>query len=300
MVPLIRTVLGAFRRLRRTPDETPGTAPAGTPGGTGIPAGLVAAQRVGSHLIASGATHQGSVRVNNEDALLIDPRAGLLIVADGMGGHSAGEVASRMAVDVIQQALRGPDRGGLSHEPFDTGLAPSDRAASVADAVKLANRQVFRAGCADGACTGMGTTVALALVDGRVVTYCSVGDSRAYLYRGGALTQLTVDDSWVQAMREASPQAFDAAAHGSMRHVLTKVVGAAPEIDCTVAACELRGGDALLLCTDGLHGLVSDDEIRACFADCQSPEGVASALLDRALDAGGLDNVTVLVAQCTG
>jgi protein phosphatase len=282
IAPLLRSLIDAFRRRRRAPSAS------------------ACARFIGSSLLACGDTHQGCVRGNNEDSLLIDPHAGLLIVADGMGGHSAGEVASRMAVEVIQQAL-GEPAGGAPGEGSPRPDPPSSaRATSLAAAVKQANRQVFEAGCAEASCAGMGTTVAVALVEGHVATYCSVGDSRIYLYRGGGLEQLTVDDSWVQTMQNAGPESFDPTAHGSMRHVLTKVVGAFPEIDCTVGECALGRGDSLLLCTDGLHGLVSDESIRGCFAESQSPQRVVSALIGRAIAAGGLDNVTVLVAQCTG
>src|SRR5262245_21359938 len=165
-------------------------------------------------LAASGVTHQGR-RSTNEDSWLVDLDLGLLVVADGMGGHNAGEVASALAVKVI-------------HEVFASDGNPTDQALLVR-AVQVANDRILAAAAEQPADSGMGTTVVAVLIVGAHAFYTSVGDSRVYLWRGGHLTQLTRDDSWLaETLDGEGEQIHDIGSH-PMRHVLTKVVGLRPE-----------------------------------------------------------------------
>jgi len=170
-------------------------------------------------LAAYGVTHQGR-RSTNEDAWLVDLDLGLLVVADGMGGHNAGEVASALAVKVIREVFEG------------SGDVPSETL--LTHAVQSANERILSAAAEQPAHSGMGTTVvAVAIVDDHAF-YTSVGDSRVYLWRGGRLTQLTRDDSWLaETLDGAGEQPQDIGTH-PMRHVLTKVVGLRPELDASV------------------------------------------------------------------
>ena len=233
-------------------------------------------------LAAYGVTHQGR-RSSNEDAWLVDLDLGLLVVADGMGGHNAGEVASALAVKVIR-------------EVFVSSGDPSGEAVLV-HAIQSANERILAAAAEQPAHSGMGTTVvAVAIVDDRAF-YTSVGDSRVYLWRSGRLTQLTRDDSWLaETLDGAAEQPQDIGTH-PMRHVLTKVVGLRPELEATVSECALAVGDSLLLCSDGVHGAVPHELLASMLSSQKSVEEVAQNVLRSAISRGATDNVTAVVAR---
>jgi PPM family protein phosphatase len=232
-------------------------------------------------LAAYGVTHQGR-RSTNEDAWLVDLDLGLLVVADGMGGHNAGEVASALAVKVIREA-------------FESGDPPSQDL--LTHAVQLANERILTAASEQPAHSGMGTTVVAVLVIDERAFYTSVGDSRVYLWRGGHLTQLTRDDSWLaETLEGEAEQPHDIGSH-PMRHVLTKVVGLRPELHASVAECPLGAGDALLLCSDGVHGAVPHDLLATMLSSKRTVEDVAQSVVRSAIARGATDNVTAVVAR---
>jgi PPM family protein phosphatase len=233
-------------------------------------------------LAAYGVTHQGR-RSTNEDAWLVDLDLGLLVVADGMGGHNAGEVASALAVKVIREVFEG------------SGDVPSE--ALLTHAVLSANERILSAAAEQPAHSGMGTTVvAVAIVDDRAF-YTSVGDSRVYLWRGGRLTQLTRDDSWLaETLDGAGEQPQDIGTH-PMRHVLTKVVGLRPELEATVSECALAVGDALLLCSDGVHGALPHELLASMLSSQKTVEDLAQNVVRSAINRGATDNVTAIVAR---
>ena len=233
-------------------------------------------------LAAYGVTHQGR-RSTNEDAWLVDLDLGLLVVADGMGGHNAGEVASALAVKVIREVFEG------------SGDVPSETL--LTHAVRSANERILSAAAEQPAHSGMGTTVvAVAIVDDHAF-YTSVGDSRVYLWRGGRLTQLTRDDSWLaETLDGAGEQPQDIGTH-PMRHVLTKVVGLRPELDATVSECALAVGDALLLCSDGVHGAVPHELLASMLGSQKTVEDLAQNVVRSAINRGATDNVTAIVAR---
>ena len=232
-------------------------------------------------LAASGVTHQGR-RSTNEDSWLVDLDLGLLIVADGMGGHNAGEVASALAVEVIRETLvasgRRPDQGLLEQ------------------AVETANGRILAAATGQPDHAGMGTTVVAALVtDGRAI-YASVGDSRAYLWRDGRLTQLTRDDSWLaETLHEVGDDQNHDLRH-PMRHVLTKVVGLRPDLRATSAECPFTSGDRLLLCSDGVHGAVPPEVLTNMLGSHRAVSAVAGDIVRTAIARGASDNATAIVA----
>ena len=249
-------------------------------------------------LTAYGVTHPGRVRPNNEDALLWDAPGGLFVVADGMGGHQAGEVASRMAVETVQSFLEA-SRG--DHDltwPFGFDPAISMNANRLVTAVRLANRKVFQAGEDKPDLAGMGTTIVVALVDGETLTFCGVGDSRIYLLSGSVLQQITHDDSWVATVLARDPE-FDRAqlAHHPMRHVLTNVLGAREDTDVEVGERPLRKGEQLLLCSDGLYGGLDDAAMQILLSSPGGLNELGDRLVATSLERGGTDNITVVLVR---
>src|SRR5262245_33132816 len=183
-------------------------------------------------LAAHGVTHTGR-RPTNEDSLLVDPGRGLFIVADGMGGHNAGEVASDIAVKTIGAFLT----DDTPHTQTRLDMA-----------IKAANEQILETASGQSDYAGMGTTVVVALLTDAHALFANVGDSRAYVWRKGTLKRLTRDDSWVTAAFEGAADGGLGVEHHPMRHVLTKVVGLRPELQPSVAEFDFRAGDILLLC----------------------------------------------------
>jgi len=233
-------------------------------------------------LAAYGATHPGR-RSTNEDSLLVDPELGLFIVADGMGGHNAGEVASDLAVNTIRHIIAG------NGEPL---------AARLERAIRLANRRILETASRRGEYSGMGTTVsAVCVVEGRAI-YSSIGDSRVYRMHGGVLAQLTQDDSWISnALATGVTMTQEEIDVHPMRHVLTEVVGVRPDLEPKVFDCELEAGDLLLICSDGLHGAIPPDTLGETLAESRSVEAIAESLVQQAIEFGATDNVTAVVVR---
>jgi protein phosphatase len=229
-----------------------------------------------------------------------DADAGLFVVADGMGGHQAGEVASHLAVDTLRTFLEAThgDRDLTWPYGFDPRLSFNGN--RLVTAVKLANHRVFQEGEGQQAYSGMGTTIVAALIERSHVTFCSVGDSRLYLMSPGSFVQLTHDDSWVATVLANEPGVDEASlAHHPMRHVLTNVIGARDETEVEVGECPLKRGDTLLLCTDGLHGMLDDATLQLILAAAGSSKEMAERLVGAALERQATDNVTVVIVRCT-
>jgi len=224
---------------------------------------------------AGVATHVGQVRTGNEDAYLLEPP--LYAVADGMGGHRGGEVASQLALTTIAESFR---KGA---EPF-------------ADQVRAANRAVFERSGADRAVAGMGTTLTAAVIQGDVAHLVHVGDSRAYLLRAGSLRQLTDDHTLVNRMVKAGEITPAEAEVHPNRNVLVRALGTEADVPLDERDVGLLDGDRLLLCSDGLTGMLTEDQIQAILASTQgAPQEAADRLVLAANRAGGVDNITVVV-----
>jgi protein phosphatase len=223
-------------------------------------------------------TDLGLVRSNNEDSYLVDKERGLAIVADGMGGHAGGEVASKIAVDTISERLNAAGSlwpfGRLGRE-----------GARIVDAIRLANRRVRDAAAQDTSLTGMGTTVVVLWIRGRYAHVAHVGDSRIYRYRKGGLVQLTRDHSWPSE-------------EAAMRNVLTRAVGAEDKVDIDHRVVDVGRGDVFLLCSDGLTRPVADECIVETLRDSQNGDQASAALVELAKRNGAPDNVTVVLAYC--
>lgn len=247
-------------------------------------------------ITAHAATDPGPVRTVNEDAFLLDPEQGLYAVADGMGGHNAGEVASQLALEALGGFVRRSSNDTDLSWPYGVVPELSFLANRLRTALHLANRRVFRAAESHDDYTGMGTTVVAALIDGARAVVAHVGDSRIYHWSGGELAMLTRDDSWAAALIAQGMSTDDLSRH-PMRHVLTNVVGARDQVEVHIRELSLVRGDRLLLCSDGLYEPLTPDRIAAVLGGEAGAEAAAARLVREALDRGARDNVTALVVE---
>jgi protein phosphatase len=222
--------------------------------------------------------------VVNEDAYHVDHDLGLYAVADGVGGGAAGEVASRLGLDTVRAVLGDP-------------TLPNAAGLRLVAAVEHANTCVRAAGQADRAWAGMATTLTAMLVRGNAAAIAHVGDTRAYRLRGRRLDPLTDDHTLMDACIQVGILTPAEAAVSEMRHVITRAIGAEDTVEVDMRLVAVEPGDALLLCSDGLHGEVSDDEIAAVLLKEPDPTRAAAELVKRANDRGGLDNVTVVLLR---
>ena len=231
----------------------------------------------------------------NQDHFGTWPDLGLYVVADGMGGHNAGEVASQLALDTIRAFLRKSASSDDFTWPFGVSPTLSFAANRLMTAIKVANRRVFRASEERTEYTGMGTTVVAAIFEGARISFSGVGDSRIYSFDGSELTQITRDDSWVVMLMKESGLDASAFEKHPMRHVLTNVIGARDQVDVHVQEFPVAPGDRLLLCSDGLHEPLGDERMASLLADALDARSAAATLVQTALDRGSRDNVTALV-----
>lgn len=216
-----------------------------------------------------------------------------LLVADGMGGMAAGEVASRLAITtMVDLVLETPDwiMSSEDEHASEVERRTAARIQQAADVLTAESQQ-------NPALAGMGTTLTLAISLGADLLVAHVGDSRAYLYRSDKLHRLTRDHTFAQEMADAGLISVSEIARHRMRHVLTRSLGDDRSVRAEFRRTELRNGDRLLLCSDGLHDLVDDASITEILAKHLSSKDACSALIDRALSAGGKDNVTVVLAR---
>lgn len=247
---------------------------------------------------AAGRTDAGPVRAVNQDWLEWDLTLGVFLVADGMGGHKAGEVAAHLAIDTIRQFVSQSVESDDLTWPFGLDPSLSVDKNRLATAVRLANRRVCREGETHAEFAGMGTTIVAALIRDARVTVAAVGDSRAYLWRLGTLTQLTSDDTWVETVLGRDPDRGNVE-HHPMRHVLTSVVGSAEDRTPELLDQTLLPGDRLLLSTDGLHTVVPAESLAALLGAGETPDETAARLVDEAGRRHASDNVTALVVHVT-
>jgi protein phosphatase len=249
-------------------------------------------------LEAFGLTDVGRRRKLNEDNFLVDPETNLYAVCDGMGGHNAGEVASRMAIETLASFISRSHREKEITWPYGLDVNLSFDGNRIKTAVKLANKRVFKAADNRDEYTGMGTTVVLSIVTDDVLTIGGAGDSRAYLLRDGQLSQLTRDDSWVSAAWAEGILSSDEIEKHPLRNVITKAVGAKETLDTDIVEHKLQDGDVAMLCSDGLHGMISDQEILEVLGRDPGPlEDAAARLIAAANEAGGKDNVTAVLLR---
>ena len=227
-------------------------------------------------------TDIGRVRSQNEDAAWADDARGLYAVADGMGGHLAGEVASRMAIDAVQRMAR-------AHGRADT--------LALREMMRRANDEIARHAQQHPECAGMGTTLSVLWRGGRYMYIAHVGDSRIYRLRGGALEQITQDHSLVEELVRARIITREQARTHPRRNIITRALGTQGDNAPDLLAADAQPGDLWLLCTDGLSGMLTDETIEAEMRRNVPLDAMADSLLSQALEAGGRDNVTLILCR---
>lgn len=237
------------------------------------------------HLEIASLSDPGRIREINEDAVAVDRESGFAVVADGMGGHRAGHVASRMALDFLARRLR-----NQSHEPTPEHW--------VREIVADANAAIRSAALEQPDCKGMGTTLAMALFRDRHATIIHVGDSRIYRLRGGRLELLTRDDSLLNEQVEQGLIAAEDVVDSHNRHLVTQALGIDEKVTAHVREEALCPGDVYLLCTDGLNDMVEDREIELIIDSLKTNLPLAAShLVQLAIDNGGYDNITVALIR---
>jgi protein phosphatase len=239
-------------------------------------------------LTVAARTDVGMIRSGNEDAFFAHAsrEQGLFIVADGMGGHAAGEVASEMTVQIVARELQalGP-------------LGAQETAEKVAESIRAANRAVYERTMEESDKQGMGTTASVLIVGNSHYLIGQVGDSRIYLLRDGALIQLTKDHSYVQEQVDAGLLTPEQARYHPYSNVITRCVGASDAVEPDTYSGEMRTGDVFLVASDGLTGMVDDRRLQQLLLSRTSAGRVVDALIQEANYRGGLDNITAIVVQ---
>lgn len=246
-------------------------------------------------LTCAARTDPGRRRENNEDSFCTREDLGLFIVADGMGGHVAGEIASRLVVQEVERFVAATPSAAAAHAPGlgGTGSAGDRLGAALVEANRLLATRIAE----DAALEGMATTAVALLSEAGDIALAHVGDSRAYLWRGGHLTQLTRDHSWVEEQVRAGRLTEEAARRHPWRHVVTRAVSGGTELEVEVAALALEQGDRILLCSDGLSTVVADGGIAEALGMDRPSHEACDELVRRANTAGGPDNVTVVLIE---
>lgn len=241
-----------------------------------------------------GATHVGKKRKGNEDFFLIQKEKQLYIAADGMGGHNAGEVASLNAAKLINQYFS----LNLLSQIAGDGDQIRKR---MCDSLAGANRKLREMARANKGYRGMGCTVVMALIEGNDLHLCHVGDSRAYLCNRSGIRLLTTDHSYVMGLVAEGKMTPEEARHSNLKNELTQAIGALQTVRPDYRCCSIRKGDKLLLCSDGLWDMLSDEEIYRVVRKNRSARVICEELIDKANEAGGKDNITaVLVVHPSG
>jgi len=240
-------------------------------------------------MIISYDTDVGRVRSENQDSVYvkqIDEKTALLIVADGMGGHNGGKTASTNAIDVISKNILAGYRKDLSCEETDDLLVSS---------IQIANQSVYEEAFKNAELKGMGTTAVVALVSGDMLHTANVGDSRLYVYSGKKLSQVTTDHSYVESLVLKGLISKDEAKTHPQKNVITRAIGADMDIEIDIFRNSIAENDVILMCTDGLHGLVSERDIKKVLKG--DIEKAAESLVLMANEKGGKDNISVITVK---
>jgi PPM family protein phosphatase len=238
-------------------------------------------------MLSAGATHPGRCRPNNEDAWLIDESLHAAVLADGMGGENCGEVGSAITIQTVAEYLRLPEESLTAEE-------------AAKEAIRAANRRVLEEAHQRCECEGMGSTVVMVLWQLPEVVVANVGDSRAYLFRAGELSQLSYDQNFANELRTKLGFSEERVRNLPNRNVLTMAVGSFEHILIRTHLMELQSGDRILLCSDGLHGPVDHATLTRLLSEPGTLQETVERLIDCANQNGGPDNVTALLLQYEG
>lgn len=235
-------------------------------------------------------TDPGRVRANNEDCVAVLPALGLVALADGMGGYNAGEVASALATQTLTERLE---------KLWPAGTESARVATTLVDAILSANRAVFDASLANPEHRGMATTLVTAVFQRSRLTIGHVGDSRAYRLRQGQLHCLTRDHSLLQDHIDAGLITPELARMAQFKNLVTRAIGVSPEVDAEIHEHVVQAGDTYLFCSDGLNDMLTDAEMAQILRQVGPLEEAGQALLRRANEAGGRDNISLVLVQCS-
>ena len=243
-------------------------------------------------------TDVGMKRNHNEDYFSLIEDEQLFLVADGMGGHASGEVASKMAAEVLQEFyVRTKDDEATWPYKMDRQLSYVENRLVVG--IKMANQRIFHAACRDIKFKGMGTTIVSGQVVGDKFYIAHVGDSRCYRIRGGGIQQMTRDHSLLEDYKEAKPDMTEEEERNfPHKNVITRALGMRETVQVDIRSHQIKSGDVYILCSDGLSGMVIDNQICQIASNAKSLERSVAELVDAANRNGGTDNVTTLLLQC--
>lgn len=244
---------------------------------------------------AAGKTDIGLVRKQNEDDFYIDKSSGLFIVADGMGGHAAGRVASKMATNFIKRYYKKKGEKSLAQSGEQEGDY-SETTNHLAAAIRTANTAIYEAAQKMPGLKGMGTTVAAVQVDGARLSIAHIGDSRVYIVRAGNIEQLTDDHSVVYEQVKRELITKEEAAKSEIKNILTRALGIGTNAEIDLAEMNLAANDILLLCSDGLSNMVDDETMLTVVTTTDDPALACEQLISMANANGGRDNITVIIA----
>ena len=244
-------------------------------------------------------TDVGMKRTHNEDYFSLMEDEQLFIVADGMGGHSSGEIASRMAAETVSEFYqRTKDEEATWPYKMDRGLSYIEN--RLVCGVKLANYKIYEAASKDIRYKGMGTTLVTCLVSGDKIYIAHVGDSRLYRFRADALQQVTRDHSLLEDYKDAKPDMTEEEERNfPHKNVITRALGMRDTVQVDVKTEDVMDGDMYVLCSDGLSGMVTDDHLEEILSNGEDLEAIVSEMTDQANSAGGVDNVTTLLIECS-
>ncbi|MEM8983632.1 MAG: Stp1/IreP family PP2C-type Ser/Thr phosphatase [Pseudomonadota bacterium] len=245
-------------------------------------------------------THPGMVREHNEDFIGSDNDIGLMVLADGMGGYNAGEVASELAVDIVSRMVR----EGVSREArndIDTGSGLMRQSIVLRDAISRSNKIIYQTAQSKTECEGMGTTLVALLFFDDKVSIAHVGDSRAYRLRNDKFEQLTLDHSLLQELVDRGFYSQEEAQRSTNRNYVTRALGVEPTVDVEIQEESAEKGDIYLLCSDGLPDMVEDEDIHLTISTFSaSLDVVGQQLVQLSNDHGGRDNISIMLAQILG
>lgn len=249
-------------------------------------------------IVCHALTDAGRRRKSNEDSLFMDPALGLFIIADGMGGHAAGEVASKLAIERIHEFIHWTSGGGVFAWPFGFDPSVSSQGNRLRTASLYANRAIIEAATGRKEYRGMATTVVAVLMDDDVANVVHAGDSRAYLIRDSVMKPLTSDHSWVGEQVEQGDLSPDKAREHPWRAMVTRALGGRKDLVVDLKRALMKPGDLLLLCTDGLTSMLQETDIARVVNSSQGNiEDATAALVAEANACGGEDNITVMLLR---
>jgi protein phosphatase len=242
-------------------------------------------------------THVGMKRPLNEDSFCANPEMGLYVVADGMGGHAHGEVASRLAVETIEEFIKLTSGDTDVTWPYGIDENLSLNGNRLKTSIRFANQRLLEHARSSAGCEGMATTVVAVLVEDNIAEIAHVGDSRLYLVREGKITRLTSDHSWVNEQVQSGIIDSEQARNHPLRNVVTRALGGRPDLEVDVQTLELQSGDRLLLCSDGLTTMLDDEEILRILLDGDGGVDQTDQLIEAANASGGEDNTTAILLK---